>query len=145
MVDKKKEKAQLSHQETPEQSGKKQSARDLVNLTHVETQKQKVDRESLADLMNLQQDVDSQQVGLDQEDHIILGAFEKKRLMLERVWIIVNEARVQMGMEPIKQSDIKVKLDALVDNGYLTHEEVEYDNQTNDVYILTDKGKDEIL
>ena len=139
-----KDDVKLTHFEPATEEDDKKPARELVTLSHVETQKQKVDRESLAHLLNLQQEVSSEQPVLDSDDRIILGAFEKKRLMLERIWIIVNETRVNLGMEATKQSDIKARCNALVENGYLTHEEVEYDNQVNNVYILTEKGSDEI-
>lgn len=135
-----------------ENKKKGKPAKEVVNLTHVETHKQKIDRESLADLFSLQKEkemkgIKEQIQEIDVEDKNILMAFQKKRLLLDRIWIIVNQTRTQLNLEPIKRADLKIKLDHIVELGYLTHEEIE-DSMTqkmNDVYVLTDKGQDEIV
>jgi DNA-binding MarR family transcriptional regulator len=127
----------------------KKSARESISLTHVETQRQKVDPSTLGKTLDFQKEFSQAQSkvpsGLTNEKRTILAAFEKKRLQLERVWIIVNKTRESMGLKSIPRVDIKAMLDSLVSEGYLTHEEITYDKQTSDVYILTEKGEDQIV
>lgn len=122
----------------------KKAAKDFVNLTHVETQKQKVDKEALTKVLNFQAEKTTLGASppiLTADDRVILGSFLKKRMQLDRVWITFNQTRSQMGKEPMKRVELKVRLDELVKLGYMTWEEVEYDNIKNDVYILTEKGE----
>jgi DNA-binding MarR family transcriptional regulator len=126
---------------------RRKAAKEFVNLTHVETKKQEIDSAELSGLMAVKKNYDAEvtaKFNLTAEDRSILSSFQKKRMMFERLWIIVNQARTQMGLTPIKQTDIKQKLDDLVEAGFLDHEEVEYEQKKNDVYILTEKGEEEI-
>lgn len=124
----------------------RKAAKDFVNLTHVETHKQKVDKEALAKVLNFQAEKSTQSAApsiLTADDRVILGSFLKKRMQLDRIWITFNQTRSQMGQEPMKRVELKVRLDELVKLGYMTWEEIEYDNQKSDVYILTEKGEAE--
>jgi len=130
-----------------EKEERRKAAKEFVNLTHVETKKQQVDTTELSGLMAVKKNYDAEvtaKFNLTAEDRAILSSFQKKRMMLERVWIIVNQSRTQMGLSPIKLSDIKQELDDMVKAGFLDHEEVEYEQKKNDVYILTEKGEEEI-
>lgn len=130
-----------------EKEERRKAAKEFVNLTHVETKKQQVDTNELSGLMAVKKNYDAEvtaKFNLTAEDRAILSSFQKKRMMLERVWIIVNQSRTQMGLSPIKLSDIKQELDDMVKAGFLDHEEVEYEQKKNDVYILTEKGEEEI-
>lgn len=125
---------------------KKKVARDFINLTHVETHKQKINSTELAGVLNIKKEYDTNRradLALDtltNEDKVILAAFEKKRMLTERIWIIVNQSRVQMNLTPIKLEDLKQKLSQLTEMGYLLHEQIPYEKTTNDIYILTEKG-----
>ena len=127
---------------------KKENLRDLPTLTHVETRKQQVDQNKIAKLLAEQQKLEDQKqqnLGVSGDEKSILTAFEKDRMLLDRIWIIVNQSRTMMGLDPYKRDLLKAKLDELVEKDLLSHQQVEYDRQVNDVYILTDLGKDYIL
>jgi hypothetical protein len=125
---------------------KKKVARDFINLTHVETHKQKINPTDLAGVLNIKKEYDTHHQAdlaldtLSNDDKVILAAFEKKRMLTERIWIIVNQSRVQINLLPIKLEDLKHKLTQLTEMGYLLHEQIPYEKSTNDVYILTEKG-----
>ncbi len=127
---------------------KSKAAKDFVNLTHVETKKQKVDFSNMVDVLSQKEAYDEQQQfrkKLTADEQSILTSFQKKRMLLDRIWIITNQSRIQMGMELYKQKKIKEILDSLVKLGYLTYELVEYDSKINDVYILTELGKEQVF
>jgi hypothetical protein len=127
---------------------KKKAAKDFVNLVHVETKKQTVDAQALAAALTIKHEHDIQakagfkSEGLHPEEQALMASFEKKRMILDRLWITLNQSRAQTGLPPIKRDDVKEMLDRLVTLGYLTHESVAYDKQTNEIYILTEKGEE---
>jgi hypothetical protein len=126
----------------------KKSGRETINLKHVETKKQVVDKEKLADLFMVKDRYEADRqtdLKLTNDDKTILSSFQKKRMMLDRIWIIMNQSRTSMNIEPIARDDLKAQLLKLVDLGYLTHEVVEYNLETNDVFILTEKGEEELI
>ena len=131
-----------------EKEEKKKTSREIPQLSHVETKKQEVDHMALSDAFKLKEDYEQQhkiELGsnaLSAEDHTILVSFEKKRMLLDRIWIIVNQARAQMQLDPLKRDEIKSKLLRMVDLGYLTYEEIPYEKQVNVVFVLTEKGQD---
>ena len=133
----------MSHDEEPPKA-----AKERVHLQHVETKKQSVDKEKLLAALNFKHTLDDQQKTLHQqealtpEDLAVLTAFEKSRMLLDRIWITTNQARAQTGKDPIKRDDLKEKLARLVNLGYLTHDRVKYEKEENDVYILTEKGQE---
>jgi DNA-binding MarR family transcriptional regulator len=127
---------------------KEKAAKEYVELKHVETKKQSVDKNSLSEMLSVKKQYDeekSQATTLNNIDRVILGAFQKKRMMLERLYIITNQGRKQMGLELITKNDIKESCDKMVQSGYFEYQAVEYDNRVNDVYILTEKGQEETI
>jgi len=117
-------------------------AKDLVSLKHVETKKQTVSQETknlasaLKDKGKLKETSDK----LSNDELTILESFEKKRLFLSRIAIIVNQSRVTMGMEGYKKSELETILNNLIDKGYLESQIV----NENAVYILTEKGEERL-
>ena len=117
-------------------------AKEMVELTHVETKKQEVSKETL----ELVQSLKAQGIELGGSDYLsndeltILEAFEKRRLFLERIAIIVNQGRATLGMEGFKKSELEGILNSLISKGFLETQEV----NDKTVYILTEKGKERI-
>ncbi|QEE15643.1 hypothetical protein DSAG12_01469 [Promethearchaeum syntrophicum] len=133
-----------------EEKKKKKSklAKDFVNLTHVETKKQKVDYKGMVDILSQKEKYDEQQQfrkKLTTDEQAILTSFQKNRMLLDRIWIITNQSRIQMGMDGYKLEKLKAILDNLVEMGYLKYEAVEYESKFNDVYILTELGKEQVF
>lgn len=127
---------------------KAKAAKEFVNLTHVETKKQKVDYKGMVDILSAKEAFDEQQQfreKLTPDEQAILTSFQKKRMLMDRIWIIVNQSRIQMGLDAYKLDDLKQMLDRLVDLGYLKYEAVEYESKINDVYILTELGKEQVF
>ncbi|MHA1720336.1 MAG: hypothetical protein ACTSWX_13935 [Promethearchaeota archaeon] len=127
---------------------KAKAAKEFVNLTHVETKKQKVDYKGMVDILSAKEAFDEQQQfreKLTPDEQSILTSFQKKRMLMDRIWIIVNQSRIQMGLDGYKLDDLKQMLDRLVDLGYLKYEAVEYESKINDVYILTELGKEQVF
>jgi len=123
-------------------------AKDFVNLTHVETKKQKVDYKGMVDILSQKEAYDEQQQfrkKLTTDEQAIMTSFQKKRMLLDRIWIITNQSRIQMGLDGYKRENLKKILDNLVDMGYLKYEAVQYESKFNDVYILTELGKEQVF
>jgi len=121
---------------------------DYVNLTHVETKKQKVDYKGMVDILSQKENYDEQQQfrkKLTTDEQAIMTSFQKDRMLLDRIWIITNQSRIQMGMEGYKREQLKEILDNLVEMGYLKYEAVQYESKFNDVYILTELGKEQVF
>lgn len=122
----------------------KKPAKEEINLQHVETKKQEVgDLSKESELLKLKEMETSKT--LSSLEKTILNAFQKKRMILTRIAIVVNEGRLAINQEKIPMADLKAILDILVNKGYLTHEIIEYDGQKNDVYVLTEAGEQETL
>ena len=117
-------------------------AKDLVTLKHVETKKQAVSQETknLANVLKDSGKLKETSDKLNNDELTILEAFEKKRLFMSRIAIIVNQSRVMMGMEGYKKAELEVILNNLIAKGYLDSQVV----NENVVYILTDKGEEHI-
>jgi len=117
-------------------------AKDLVTLKHVETKKQAVSQETknLASVLKDSGKLKETSDKLNNDELTILEAFEKKRLFMSRIAIIVNQSRVMMGMEGYKKAELEVILNNLIAKGYLDSQVV----NENVVYILTDKGEERI-
>ena len=117
-------------------------AKDLVTLKHVETKKQTVSQETknLASVLKDRGTLKEISDKLSNDELTILEAFEKKRLFLSRIAIIVNQSRVMMGMEGYKKAELETILNNLIAKGYLDSQVV----NENMVYILTDKGEERI-
>ena len=117
-------------------------AKDLVVLKHVETKKQEVSRETkeLAKSLGVQLKIEESSDKLSNEELIVLEAFEKKRLFLPRIAIIVNQSRVMMGMEGLKKEELETYLNSLIKKGFLESETV----NERIVYIITEKGRERI-
>jgi len=143
----KKEKSKKKKEEEEEKEESK-IAKDFVNLTHVETKKQKVDYRGMGDILSQKEKYDEQQQfkqKLTTDEQAILTSFQKNRMLLDRIWIITNQSRIQMGLNGYKREDLKEILDNLVKLGYLNYEVVEYESKINDVYILTELGKEQVF
>ncbi len=125
----------------------KKSGPEIIKLKHTKTRGQRIDKEGMEDMLKIKKDYDQQVIGDEQKlesfDRVLLSSFQKDRMTLERLLIITNQSRAVMGQETYTKKRIKDHLDKLVDLEYLEHQEVTYENQTNDVYILTEKGKEE--
>ena len=117
-------------------------AKDVVQLKHVETKKQEVSKETiqLAESLKAQGKILEGTDELSNDELTILEAFEKKRLFLERIAIIVNQGRVTMGMEGFKKVELEAILNSLIAKGFLESQVV----NEKTVYILTEKGKERI-
>ena len=123
-------------------------AKDFVNLTHVETKKQKVDYDGMVDILSQKEAYDEQQQfrkKLNTDEQAIMTSFQKKRMLLDRIWIITNQSRIQMGLDGYKRENLKEILDNLVKMGYLKYEAVQYESKFNDVYILTELGEEQVF
>jgi len=123
-------------------------AKDFVNLTHVETKKQKVDYKGMVDILSQKEAYDEQQQfrkKLNTDEQAIMTSFQKKRMLLDRIWIITNQSRIQMGLDGYKRENLKGILDNLVKMGYLKYEAVQYESKFNDVYILTELGEEQVF
>ncbi|MFX1238611.1 MAG: hypothetical protein ACFFAS_08620 [Promethearchaeota archaeon] len=117
-------------------------AKDLVQLKHVEVKKQKVGK----DAINLAKSLKEKGISLEETDKLsndemsVLEAFEKKRLFLPRIAIVVNQSRVVMGNEGLKKAELEAILESLIAKGYLETQVV----NDNTVYILTEEGQQRI-
>ena len=123
-------------------------AKDFVNLTHVETKKQKVDYKGMVDILSQKEAYDEQQQfrkKLTTDEQAIMTSFQKKRMLLDRIWIITNQSSIQMGLDGYKRDNLKKILDNLVKMGYLKYEAVQYESKFNDVYILTELGEEQVF
>ncbi len=143
-----KDKSKKIKEKSKKGSTESKTAKDFVNLTHVETKKQKVDYRGMIDILSQKEKFDEQQQfreKLSADEQAILTSFNKNRMLLDRIWIITNQSRIQMGMELYKQEEIKEILDNLVKLGYLSYEVVQYESKINDVYILTELGKEQVF
>ena len=140
----KKEKSKKNKEEKEESK----TAKDFINLTHVETKKQKVDYRGMGDILSQKEKYDEQQQfrkKLTTDEQAILTSFQKNRMLLDRIWIITNQSRIQMGLDGYKRENLKGILDNLVKLGYLKYEVVEYESKINDVYILTELGEEQVF
>ena len=143
----KKDKSKKKKEEKEEKEESK-IAKDFVNLTHVKTKKQKVDYRGMGDILSQKEKYDEQQQfkqKLTTDEQAILTSFQKNRMLLDRIWIITNQSRIQMGLDGYKRENLKKILDNLVKLGYLKYEAIEYESKFNDVYILTELGKEQVF
>ena len=143
----KKDKSKKKKEEKEEKEESK-IAKDFVNLTHVETKKQKVDYRGMGDILSQKKNYDEQQQfkqRLTTDEQAIMTSFQKKRMLLDRIWIITNQSRIQMGLDAYKRENLKNILDNMVKLGYLNYEIVEYESKINDVYILTELGEEQVF
>ncbi len=143
----KKDKSKKKKEEKEEKEESK-IAKDFVSLTHVETKKQKVDYRGMGDILSQKKNYDEQQQfkqKLSTDEQTIMTSFQKKRMLLDRIWIITNQSRIQMGLDAYKREKLKEILDNLVKMGYLKNEVVEYESKINDVYILTELGEEQVF
>ena len=126
----------------------KKKHKEMPNLTHVKTKKQTVDKKAIADLLAVQQRKDAEhqlEQSLTPVEFTILSAFQKKRLLLDNIWIMVNQSQTSMGGDPISRTTLQETLAKLCVKGYLEKNEVDYQGKKNEVYLLTEKGSNEIL
>lgn len=121
------------------QNKKSPVAKDLVQLKHVEVKKQEVSQETieLAKTLKDQILVHDQFERLSNDELTVLESFMSKRMFLTRIAIVVNQSRMQLGIEPFKKADLEKILKVLISKGYLETEQV----GDNIVYILTERGK----
>ena len=136
---------------TKKQRGKKtMTKKDYdVSLKHVETKKQDIDEEEVSKLRDFQEAAEKElgitHEKLSTEENSILASFLKTRMILQRIFITLNQSRNMMGLEVISEKDLKKHLEHLVKLDYMTYEEVDYQDKINEVYILTEKGKEATL
>ena len=122
-------------------------SQEKLNLKHVETKKQTVDRKAIADLLAVQQQYDANhrlEQSLSPIEFTTISAFQKKRMLLDRIWIFVNQSQTSLGGEPISRKKMQEILAGLCSKGYLEPIHVEYEGKINDVFLLTEKGAIEI-
>ena len=101
------------------QSKKSPVAKDLVQLKHVEIKKQKISTETL-DLANTlkEQLLEHDQFErLSNDELTVLESFMSKRMFLTSIAIIVNQSRIQLGIEPLKKADLEKILKVLISKG----------------------------
>ncbi len=117
----------------------KKVAKEMVKLTHIETKKQEVDQETI----NLAKTLKTQYLkhdsfeSLTNDELTIIETFEKKRMFLSRIAIIVNQSRATLGLKPFNKAEFEEILGNLIAKGYLATEIV----RDNRVYYLTERGK----
>jgi len=143
-----KDKSKRKKEKSEKKDEKSKLAKDFVNLTHVETKKQTVDYSGMIDILSQKEKYDEQQQfrkKLNIDEQAIMTSFQKKRMLLDRIWIITNQSRIQMGLDGYKRENLKEILDNLVKMGYLKYEAVQYESKFNDVYILTELGEEQVF
>lgn len=118
---------------------KKLVAKDLVTLKHVEVQKQEISPETrdLAQTLKESYIEHDRFEELTNDEITILETFMSKRLFLERIAIIVNQSRIQLGIPGLKKAEFEKILDDLISKGYI---ELHVVGEKN-VYFLTERGK----
>jgi len=121
------------------QNKKSPVAKDLVQLKHIEVKKQEVSKETIELAKTLKDQIleHDQFERLSNDELTVLESFMSKRMFLTRIAIVVNQSRMQLGIEPFKKADLEKILKVLISKGYLETEQVE----DNTVYILTERGK----
>ena len=121
------------------QNKKSPVAKDLVQLKHVEVKKQEASQETIELAKTLKDQIleHDQFERLSNDELTVLESFMSKRMFLTRIAIVVNQSRMQLGIEPFKKADLEKILKVLISKGYLETEQV----GDNIVYILTERGK----
>ena len=85
--------------------------------------------------------VEEEKFTLSNLESTLINSFHKKRMIFERLLIVVNQGLIQLGYEKVPKEEIEKALARLVEIGFLEREEIPYENRVNIVYILTDEGK----
>ena len=123
-------------------------ARDRVELKKIDTtkQRQEVDEEKISQLMEEKRKADEilkeEDAKLNPLHRMILTSFQKDRMILLQLIIVINQTRKVMGQGLFTEETVKAHCDELVEWGFCTHQSVEFQGKTNEVYIITDKGKE---
>jgi predicted transcriptional regulator len=118
-------------------------ARDMVSLKHVEVNAQKTASTGLSDALLHHQAM--RRPNLSALQAVLLQAFQKKRMDLTRLMIVVNTGRKTSGLPQLTVEEITAELDTLIHGGFLTLQLVEYEGQVNKIYVLTEEGEQFIL
>ena len=79
---------------------------------------------------------------LDSDERTIIDCFRKPRLILDRVYIIFNQTRKNLGMELKTKSELREKLSTITEKGYIRIEEFTYEGEEREAFILTEKGEE---
>ncbi len=136
-------KIQKTDQPAGEQPSDKAVARDIVKLKHVETQVQKPTGLSAMLKEKSKQETDAREKLSDDAFAAISAISDSKRLLFERILIVVNQTRVPLGKPPLKEAEVRDLMNELAKKGIVTVTFVTTEGLgPRDVYALTDKGKD---
>ncbi len=135
-------------EENPEQPAREQPsdkavARDLVKLKHVETQVQKPTGLSAMLKVKVKQESDAKEKLSDDAFAAISAISDSKRLLFERILIVVNQTRVPLGKAPLKEAEVRDLMNELVKKDIVKVVTVTTEGLgPREVYSLTEKGKE---
>ncbi len=135
-------------EENPEQPAREQPsdkavARDLVKLKHVETQVQKPTGLSAMLKVKVKQESDAKEKLSDDSFAAISAISDSKRLLFERILIVVNQTRVPLGKAPLKEAEVRDLMNELVKKDIVKVVTVTTEGLgPREVYSLTEKGKE---
>ncbi|OLS12976.1 MAG: hypothetical protein RBG13Loki_3411 [Promethearchaeota archaeon CR_4] len=142
---------ETSEEKTKEKSEKpagtsekdKKVARDIVKLKHVETQVQKATGLSAVLKEKSKQETDAKEKLSDDAFAVISAISESKRLFLQRIQIVVNQSRVPLGKQPLREAEFRQLMADLVKRDILKMDTVTTEGLgPREVYSLTQKGKE---
>ncbi len=80
---------------------------------------------------------------LDSDERTIIDTFQtKKRLILDRIYIIFNQTRKNLDLELKTKTQLREKLTTLEEKGYITIESFTYEGEEREAFILTEQGEE---
>jgi hypothetical protein len=123
----------------PEYGAPKVSARESVKLTKVETKRQEVNL-SETDL-GMAQKFESElnpKNELSKDEITLINIFEKQKLFLDRIAIMVNQTKKTLNQPLLKKADFEALLNSLMDKGLVASRQA----PAGVVYYLTEAGLD---
>ncbi len=126
-----------------EQPSDKAVARDLVKLKHVETQVQKPTGLSAMLKEKVKQESDAKEKLSDDAFAAISAISDSKRLLFERILIVVNQTRVPLGKPALKEAEVRDLMNDLAKKDIVKVASVTTEGLgPREVYSLTEKGKE---
>ena len=79
---------------------------------------------------------------LDSDERTIMDCFRKPRLILDRIYIIFNQTRKNLGMELKTKTQLREILATLAEKGYIRIEGFIYEGEEREAFILTEQGEE---
>ncbi len=132
-----------SEQPAGENPSDKAVARDIVKLKHVETQVQKPTGLSAMLKDKVKQESDAKEKLSDDAFAAISAISDSKRLLFERILIVVNQTRVPLGKPPLKEAEVRDLMSELAKRDIVKMVTVTTEGLgPREVYSLTEKGKE---